>query len=140
MRITANICHNWNWKTIADELVRLWKRQQAAFVGQSKIQEATTTASYLVPHMLAKRNKPFSDGEFVQECMIQVINVVCPELKGKIESVSLSRRTVVRQMVYTAENLRDRLINVSKSFQRFSLALDDLPSNKAKNKTHPLMQ
>lgn len=81
----------------ADELVRRLKQQQTVFVRQSNIQEAATKASFMVAHMLAKRNKPFSDGEFVKECMLQVVNVLCPEVNGKVESVSLSRRTVVRK-------------------------------------------
>lgn len=112
-------------KNRADEMVKRLKQQQTVLFRQSNIQEAATTASLMVAHMLAKHNKSFSDGEFIKECMLKIANVVCPEVKNKLESVSLSRRTVVRRIDAISENLQDQLLQSSRSFQWFSLALDE---------------
>ena len=45
------------------------KQQQTAFVKQTVIQEAATKSSFVLAYKLAKHNKPFSDVEFVMECM-----------------------------------------------------------------------
>lgn len=55
-----------------------------------------------------------------QECKFQVINVACPGVKGKVESVSLSRRTVLRRMDEIEENAQDRLLNSSIIIGHFS--------------------
>ncbi|KAJ4440706.1 hypothetical protein ANN_08854 [Periplaneta americana] len=46
--------------------------QQNIFKKLSSDNEAGTVASLRVLHELAKRGKPFSDGELVESCMIRV--------------------------------------------------------------------
>ena len=45
---------------------------------------------------LTKTSKPFSEGEFLKECMEETAGVLCPERSNKFEKISLSRRTVAR--------------------------------------------
>ena len=45
------------------------KKQQSVFTKRSIIQDAATEASSIVLYKPAKRSKPFSDGEFIKECM-----------------------------------------------------------------------
>ena len=51
---------------LADNL----QTQQHFFHRQTAIQESTTKASFLVAFEIAKASKPFSEGEFVKECMV----------------------------------------------------------------------
>ena len=38
-----------------------------------------TRSSYEVSRLLARRMKPFSDGNFIKECVVTVVDSVCPE-------------------------------------------------------------
>jgi len=42
-------------------------------------------ASYLVAELLAKKSKPFADGEFIKECIVRVADVICPEKKRHLQ-------------------------------------------------------
>ena len=54
--------------------------------------------SYDVSRILARWMKPFSDGDFIKECHVVVVDSVCPERRSVFESVSLSSRTVRRRI------------------------------------------
>ena len=57
-------------------------------------EEASTHASFIVAHKVAKYNKPFSDVEFLKLCMLDVVDQVCQQYRKKFEDVILLRRTV----------------------------------------------
>ena len=42
--------------------------------------------------------KPFSDGDFIKDCHVAVVDSVCPEQRSVFETVSLSSRTVRRRI------------------------------------------
>ena len=92
-------------KRKCQELENKLKKQQSVFTKQSIIQDAATEASFMVSYKLAKRNKPFSDGEFIKECMSDVASIMCPEHKTKWDSIALSRRTVVRRVQKISDDL-----------------------------------
>ena len=85
------------------------KKQQSVFTKQSIIQDAATEASSIISYKLAKRSKPFSDGEFVKECMSDVASIMCPEHKTKLNSIALSRRTVVRRVQKISDDIMSQL-------------------------------
>jgi len=53
------------------------------------VSEQATKASYAISQIIAKRAKPFSDAEYVKECLNAVVEVICPEKKGVFNSVIL---------------------------------------------------
>ena len=53
--------------------------QQNIFHHAKNISENATFASYEVAHLIAKHGKPFSDGEFVKECLMKVVGRVNSE-------------------------------------------------------------
>lgn len=112
-------------KRKCQELVNNLKKQQTVFTRQSSIQDAATEASFVLSYNIVKRNKPFSDGEFIKECLSGAANIMCPEQKTKFDSISLSRRTVVRRVEKISENLMHQLQDASKDFLWYSLALDE---------------
>ena len=63
------------------ELVKTLKNQQAIFTKRSSIQDAATKTSLFLTHKIVKRNKPFSDGEFIKECLSDAVNIMSPEQK-----------------------------------------------------------
>lgn len=82
-------------------------------------------ASYLLAFKLAKASKPFSEGEFLKECMVETAGLLCPERKNKFENMSLSRRTVTRRVELIDEDLASELNKNAESFKLYSLALDE---------------
>ena len=76
-------------------------------------------------HEIAKGNKPFSDAEFVKDSIVDAINVVCPEIKSKIEAIPMSRKTAVPRIEAIAANLQENLSNTANTFKCFSIALDE---------------
>ena len=112
-------------KRKCQELMNKLKKQQSVFTKQSIIQDAATEASFIVSYKLAKRNKPFSDAEFIKECMSDVASIMCPEHKAKLNSIALSRRTVVRRVQKISDDLMSQLKDTSKQFLWYSLALDE---------------
>ena len=76
-------------------------------------------------HKIAKGNKPFSDAEFDKDCIVDAINIVCPEAKSKIEAIPMSRKTTVRRIEPIAANLQENLLNTANTFKCFSIALDE---------------
>ncbi|XP_077301672.1 general transcription factor II-I repeat domain-containing protein 2-like [Arctopsyche grandis] len=57
--------------------------------------------------------------------MTEVGAIICPDIKHKLENLSLSRRTVVRRIECIATNLKEQLLSVSKSFNWYSIAIDE---------------
>ena len=78
----------------------------------------------MLVYKLAKHNKPFSDAEFIKECMLDAVDISCPEVRTKIEAISLSRRTIVLHIGGIAQNLSEQLFEAGKS-SWYSLALDE---------------
>jgi len=52
---------------------------------------------------------PFSDGEFFKDCMAQTTSLLCPESKDTFEKIRLSRRTVIRRVKLTDEDIASKL-------------------------------
>ncbi|CAB3239226.1 unnamed protein product [Arctia plantaginis] len=49
--------------------------------------------------MIAKRSRPFNDGDFVKECIEIAAKKMCPEAAKKIEKIQLNRMTIQRQIM-----------------------------------------
>ena len=65
-----------------DEAFRLAKslQQQSSFFTKKR-EERNTHASYAVSKLIAEKMVPFAEGEFVKECLMVVVDIVCPEKK-----------------------------------------------------------
>ena len=109
----------------ADALVAKLTKQQGCFAKLYASRDAATRTSLMISHKIAKNSKPFSDGEFVKECLVDSSALLCPDKKEEFENVSLSRRTVTRRVEDIAENLELQLRDRARHFDFFSLALDE---------------
>ncbi|ESO00210.1 hypothetical protein HELRODRAFT_125575, partial [Helobdella robusta] len=72
--------------------------QQSLFKIGNQSAGAATKVSYLIAEAIAKRGKPFSDGELVKHCLEIFTDVVCPTKKSLVENVSLSHQTIGRRV------------------------------------------
>jgi hypothetical protein len=84
-------------KTVSDSRKKLTS-QQTLMTKSTNYSEITVKASYALSENIAKRLKPYSDGEFVKECLEVVGDFICPEKRTLISSISLLRFTVCRRI------------------------------------------
>ncbi|XP_057672199.1 general transcription factor II-I repeat domain-containing protein 2-like [Diorhabda carinulata] len=99
------------------------EKQQQMFHKQRTQLDNVVKASFIVSSKLAKALKPFAEGEFIKECMLEVCDVLCPEKKN--EFVSLSRRTVVGRIEMMVNDIKTTLTDRMAGFESFSIALDE---------------
>ena len=92
------------------------------FGGQS---ESSVKASYKVSEIIAKKSKPFSDGEFIKECLNSVAEIICPDKTEQISKISLSHQTIARRIVDLSSSIENQLILRASNFKFYSLALDE---------------
>ena len=85
----------------------------------------TARTCFNVGNLLAQKFKPFSDDEFVKECMDILVENMCPEKSPQIANISLSRRTVVRHIQEMSENISNSLRSRIASFKVFSHPLNE---------------
>ena len=69
--------------------------------------------------------KPFTDGDFVKDCLMAVVEVICPEKKKLFFNVSLSATTVTRRIEEMSEDVKTRQQDCLKNLQYFSIAIDE---------------
>ena len=65
----------------AELMISQLKKEKFAFTKQNAASDEVTRVSYIIAHKIAKNGKPFAEGEFIKECMIESIQVLCPEKK-----------------------------------------------------------
>ena len=58
--------------------------QQMVFQKVQNKADNIVRASFLVSEKIAKHSKPYSDGEFVKECLSAVVNMLCPEKEWNV--------------------------------------------------------
>lgn len=93
--------------------------------------QAVTTASFKVSYLLAKKCKPFSDGEFVKEIFLEMSDSLFNDFKNKseivaaIQDLQLSRNTVMRRIERMIGNVKEQLYNDINRCFCFSLQCDE---------------
>ena len=87
-------------KDAIDRLSGNLQKSTSFFRKQTAEADKIVRASYDVSRILARWMKPFSDGDFIKECHVTVVDSVCPEQRSVFETVSLSspHRTVRRRI------------------------------------------
>ena len=99
--------------------------QQNIFARQTQVNQSAVRASFRFAQLIASSDKPFTDGEFVKKCMNAVVEDVCPKKKDVFNTVSLSASTITRRIEEIGGNLYAHLLQKTKKYEFFSLALDE---------------
>jgi hypothetical protein len=100
-------------------------RTTSLFVKSTAESDKATRVSYDVSLLLAKRMKPFSDGDFVKDCLIAAVKTICPERIEAFQNISLSSRTVCRRIEEMSNDVQDSMKSTLSKLVVFSLALDE---------------
>ena len=108
-----------------EELKRGLKSQQDLLTKAKSQSEAAVKASFFVAEEVAKSARPFTEGEFIKNCMLKVCDAVCPDKRQLFSNVSLSRNTVAEHIDQLSTNLKEQLVGKGKDFIAYSLAVDE---------------
>ncbi|KAG6921105.1 GTF2I repeat domain containing 2 [Chelydra serpentina] len=100
-------------------------KQRNFFSGINKSSEDSVRASFVISEMIAKSSRPFTEGLFIKECLLKASEILCPDRKKVFEGISLSANTVACRITDLADNMQKQLIQISKDFEAFSIALDE---------------
>ena len=107
------------------ELKRNLAKQHQIFRNFGCQSESSVKASYKVAEIIAKKSKPYSDGEYIKECLISIAEIMCPDKTDQISKISLSHQTIARRIVELSSSIENKLILQASNFKFYSLALDE---------------
>ena len=82
------------------------EKQQSVFTTYKKNSELLTKLSFKLCKCMSKKGKPFTDGEFIKQCLTIFTEYACPEKKHLVEQISLSRFTVSRRINNFSYNIK----------------------------------
>ena len=99
--------------------------QQCIFTKRTSESENSIHASFTVSELIGKNLKPFSDGEFIKQCLVSVVEIVCLEKRDLLTNISLSRMTVTRRIEKISKDLKLSLKQRAEQFEYYSLAHDE---------------
>ena len=69
--------------------------------------------------------KPYADGEIMKEAIVAFTKECCPSIfQQKAKKIQLSNDTVTRRIECISSDVHDQLLNKSKDFVCYSIALD----------------
>ena len=74
---------------------------------------------------IIERGKPFTDGNYIKECLMELVNDLCPKNSNSFAGISLSASSVVGRTEELGENIIVQLQQKAKNFFWYSLAMDE---------------
>ena len=75
------------------ELLSGLRKQQSIFSHSMDVSDATVRASFLITNEIAVASEPFSDGDFVKNCLLTATDFVCHEKRQSFANISLASNT-----------------------------------------------
>ena len=69
--------------------------------------------------------KPLTDSEFVKECLLTVVEILCPDKRDLFSKISLSARTVTRRIEDLSSDIRTTLQERAQQYEFYAIALDE---------------
>ena len=79
--------------------------QISLFVKNFTENESITRTSCKIVQKVIERGKPFTDGNYIKECLMEAVNNLCPKNSNLFASISLSASSVVRRTEELGENI-----------------------------------
>ena len=102
------------------------RKQTACITTFAKSTNSRCKASYRVAYHLGVAGKPYSDGELVKRCLIDVVKCIHSGNEADYFSIALSRVTMQRRQDDIAQQLKLSLqAKINKKESLFSLAVDE---------------
>ena len=76
-------------------------------------------------YTLAKNGKPFAGGEILKNCLLEIVDGLCPEKSNVIKTITLGANTVALRIRDMSTNLMEQIASHAKNFVHFSLEMDE---------------
>lgn len=115
---------------IFEGLKRSLISQQEMFTKGKKESEKLLNASLVISHKIAKKLKPYKDGEYIKEVLKIVAEIICPEYTNSFEKICLSPNTVRSRILDISYDLEDQLKEKCLTFDSYSIAIDETTDNR----------
>ena len=107
------------------ESLTLARNKQTNMFKASNESEDITKASYKVSHILALNMKPYSDGEIMKQAIVTFATECCSSaIQQKAKKLQSSNNAVTRRTECISNDQHDQLLEKSKNFVFYSVALD----------------
>ena len=106
-------------------LQRQLSNQRLIFQNMRSDNEKAVKSSFLTAQKIAERMKPYSDGHFVKECLVNAAQEMCPNMVTELEKITLSWWTVARRIDKLADDICVTLRKKVKNFVSWSFAVDE---------------
>ena len=90
----------------------------------SQESDVAVLASYVLSELKVKNSKPFTEGDFMKQCLIRAADIICPGNVKAFETIYLSRNKVADKVNDLANNLSVHIKEKSSSFEAFSIDCD----------------
>ena len=107
------------------ELKKSLPSQQKFFQKVTTWVDSIVKADYMVAYLIAKKSKPFTDGEFIKQCIESMADIICPEKKGNISKISLSQQTITRWIEETGKSIERGLESKAANLKFYSLVMNN---------------
>ena len=85
------------------------KAQRSVFIRASRDTLSNVTLSFKINEAIAKSCRPFSDDEFIKDCIGMFVDEICPEKRNSLENISLSRPTITRRIGDLSQTIENAL-------------------------------
>ena len=108
-----------------EQLKEQLKSQRLMFKKRHTDDEKTVRCSFLIAQRIAQTMKPYSEGDFVQKCLTDIAEEMCPKMVQEFEKISLSRWTIARRVDELAGDVCDTLKEKAKNFVSWSFSIDE---------------
>ena len=101
--------------------------QKAFFTKQSDLSRSLVVASYEMALLLAKKKKPFTDGEEILKPALQIAARMLgdKQVETKFKDIPLSNNTMTRRVEDLAEDVQEQVAFHASNCKFFSLAMDE---------------
>jgi len=75
--------------------------------------------------MVTQSSKPFTEVQFIKDCLIKVSKIICPDKVKLYEALSLSANVVASRITDSVKKIHHQPITAAQGLVAFSLAMDE---------------
>ncbi|XP_029656889.1 general transcription factor II-I repeat domain-containing protein 2-like [Octopus sinensis] len=108
-----------------ESLKRTLQIQQGLIKKNFENNENVTRAGYEITKIISQHGKPFSDGMYIKNCIIEAVNCLCPLNSSLFDGISLSASSVSRRTEELGKNIYLQICEKTSNMLWYSLALDE---------------
>jgi len=106
-------------------LISALESQRKFFKNSDSENKVASTVSLEISELIAKRKKPFQDGDYIKDSIAFFCKNVCPETENTLNNVSLSRHTVTRRIEEISTHIQGEISKLCDDLEVYSMPIDE---------------